>query len=94
MDIEKEFLDIVIKARERGLRIGQLFDNIRSLLRFIEIDIFFLDDKKFLEAANRFLNGDHHNWQIEELRAQIIKLDREIELLKEKNENKKTAKET
>jgi hypothetical protein len=33
MTIEQELLTIITQARARGLRIGQLFDNMRSALR-------------------------------------------------------------
>ena len=83
MDTEKEFLNIIIKAHERGLRIGQLFDNVRSILRFVGVDVFFISDAQLIEAMNRFLAGEHGQWQLQELQSQIIKLHEEIDALKE-----------
>ena len=83
MDDIELFGLIVSRAVERGLRIGQLFENIRVIFRYVGQDLFYVPDDDLLMVATRLVNGDDIQvWQAEELRAQISRIDKEIEKMK------------
>ena len=83
MDITEQISLIFSRAVERGLRIGQLFENLRAIFRYIGQDLFYVSDEDLLMTATRFVNGDDIDvWQAEETSKQIASLKEEIERLK------------
>ena len=83
MEITEQISLIFLRAVERGLRIGQLFENLRAIFRYIGQDLFYVSDEDLLMTATRLVNGDDINvWQAEELSKQIASLREEIERLK------------